>query len=586
MLHLYRSQKTTLSRYWLKCALLWAFCFWALPSYAQSPKVEVLGADEQQKTNILAWLGNLHEDCDLPLLRERSLLKRSSANVEKALQALGYYQADIGLKVVRQQDCWVLRVEVVANEPVTVTALDIQIMGEAAQDPTFAALIEQSPLQVGDSLRHDYYERLRNQLLGLLRDRGYFANQVLQQALLIDVAQRSAVVQLHVDSGQRFQFGAVVFEQEALRDHFLQKFVRFKQGDAYESQKLLELRQILSGSGYFTDVRVQPHWQPDELAVPITVSSQLRAKYVYTAGIGFATDTGPRLRMGLENRRVNSLGHRYNTGFEVSPIRSNIGFNYEIPIGDPNRERINLGSSATHEDIDDKLSDRYRLRAAYLREWQSGWIATHFLDWQAERFTIAGQRDKSYLLMPGYELTRIKADNPLYPRHGWKLNGMVRVAHEQMASSVSFAQFRGLAKWIFPTWQGRILTRIEGGATLADTVTELPTSVRFFAGGDSNVRGYAYQSLGPKNANGDVIGGRHLLAASVEYEFPFTEKWFGALFTDGGNAYDRLKDFKPVYANGIGVRWRSPIGPIRLDLAHPYSGSSRFRLHISMGMDL
>jgi translocation and assembly module TamA len=383
----------------------------------------------------------------------------------------------------------------------------------------------------------------------------------------------------------------VQFKQDVLDEAFLASFVTFSAGDAFDNRQVLSLRQSLSGSGYFADVRVQTGTPDDAtLTVPLEVIVNAKPQYVYSAGVGFATDTGPRLRLGIENRRSNRLGHRYGTELELSPIRSGIGGNYDIPLGDPNRERISFISSYSQEDLEDHSSERFRVGAAHLRELDSDWLVTRGLDFEREYFIVGEQKDRTDLVMPGLELTKVVADNPIYPQRGWRLNGKTRFAHENIASSVTFLQVRGNAKYVQPVWYGRLLMRLEAGATLVNELTELPSSVRFFAGGDSSIRGYAYQSLGPKedaiNNTGDVIGGRHLLVASIEYDIPFQENWSVAIFNDGGNAYDKLADFEPVYGRGAGIRWRSPIGPVRLDVAEPSDGSDNFRLHISMGMDL
>src|SRR5690606_4308455 len=144
------------------------------------------------------------------------------------------------------------------------------------------------------------------------------------------------------------------------------------------------------------------------------------------------------------------------------------------------------------------------------------------------------------------------------PQRGWHLGGKIRFAEENLLSSVTFVQLRGRARLIFPLPGGRLLTRADIGVTEADELIELPTSVRFFAGGDASVRGYAYESLGPTNSDGDVVGGRHLLTGSVEYDYRFLPSWSAAVFVDGGNAFDTLDGFEPVYGYGVGIRWRSP----------------------------
>ncbi|HAI23845.1 MAG TPA: outer membrane protein assembly factor, partial [Alcanivorax sp.] len=117
-------------------------------------------------------------------------------------------------------------------------------------------------------------------------------------------------------------------------------------------------------------------------------------------------------------------------------------------------------------------------------------------------------------------------------------------------------------------------------------VTELPASIRFFAGGDASVRGFAYESLGPLDNDGEVIGGRHLLVGSLEYDHPISEQWSLAVFTDAGNAFNNFDDYEIRHSAGFGVRWRSPLGPIRVDFARGIEEGREWRLHLSMGPDL
>lgn len=556
--------------------------------FAAEPRVSVSGATSEQTDNIAGYLGKPNEPCTLSGARERRYLRRAREEVNKALNALGFYHADIDLNIERDEECWQLKVAVIANDPVMLDEIDIQVSGEAESDPLFVERLKKLDVKKGDIMRHDRYEAAKRSLINLAAERGYFTSNLTRQELAIDVRNNKANIHLHLDSGKRFYFGATELIQDTLNEDFLRRYIHFKEGDPFDNQQLLSLRQSLSGSGYFSDVRVQAERDEadDDLHIPITITANPRPKYVYSAGIGFATDTGPRLRLGLENRRVNKRGHRYDAELELSPVRSGIGASYEIPLGDPNRERINFGTGFIREDVDDNLSERYRFRVAYLRELESGWIATKSIDFEREYFTVASQTDTTNLIMPGYELARIRSDDPVYPRKGWKLNGKIRFAAEELASSVSFVQLRGLAKWIFPLGKGRVISRVEAGYTFANDLIDLPSSVRFFAGGDSSIRGYAYQSLGPEDADGKVIGGRHFLTGTLEYDFPITQSWSLAVFTDAGNAYDKRRDFDPAYGHGGGVRWRSPIGPIRLDIAHPTDSNDTFRIHVSMGMDL
>ena len=565
----------------------WLLLLPAASALADSPGIRVEGVPAALRTNIEAHVDTGFEQCELPQWRQATVIRRARGSTREALQALGYYEAELNLSIEETADCWTLVISVDPGDPVRLRDIRVEITGEAERDPVFRRLRDNPGLEAGMALRHEDYERLKRTLVQQAGERGYFESELRTHRLDIDVAAGAADIHLHLDSGPRYRFGAVTFEQDMLSETLIQRFVRFEPGDPFEQRQLMNLRQALSGSGYFSDVRIQAqHEQAEDLRVPIAVQADDRPRHSFLAGIGYATDIGPRLRLGYENRRLNRHGHRYQADLETSPVRTGVGFNYEIPLADPARERVNLSADFRREDTDTALSKRYRLGAAHLRELESAWVLTRSLEFEREFFRVSDQRDRTDLIMPGVELGRARSNDPLYPTRGWRLNGKVRGAHEDLGSSLSMLQFRGQGKGILPLLGGRILSRLDYGTTSADEVVTLPSSIRFFAGGDHSVRGYGYQRLGPEDDDGNVIGGRHLLVGSVEYDYRILRQWSLAVFVDGGNAFDDYEEYEPAYGYGAGVRWHSPIGPIRLDVARPDDRRDPFRIHISMGMDL
>jgi translocation and assembly module TamA len=188
--------------------------------------------------------------------------------------------------------------------------------------------------------------------------------------------------------------------------------------------------------------------------------------------------------------------------------------------------------------------------------------------------------------MPGMNWTRTVADDRLYPRKGYRLSFLTRGALQQVVSDTSFLQLIGSGKGVLQfTDDWRAISRVNAGVSIMNDFDELPASVRFFAGGDSSIRGYAYKSLGPKE-DGDVVGGKNLLVGSLELERRLTAKWGVSAFVDSGNAFDRFH-VDPKTGAGVGVRWRSPVGPVRLYLAHPFAKHGElFRVHFVMGPEL
>jgi translocation and assembly module TamA len=204
-----------------------------------------------------------------------------------------------------------------------------------------------------------------------------------------------------------------------------------------------------------------------------------------------------------------------------------------------------------------------------------------------EDFEVAGQIGRSRLLMPGMNWVRIEADNNIRPARGSRLELDVRGANDTLGSDTTFLQVIAKGKWIWsPTMRSRVLLRGDAGVTDEHSFDELPPSVRFFAGGDNSVRGYDFKELGPVDAAGKVVGGSSLAVASIEYEHSVRERWSIAAFVDSGNAFEG-SEFETKTGIGMGTRWQSPLGPIRLDLAHPlHDPDTNWRLHISLGPDL
>ncbi|EHQ52374.1 outer membrane protein, OMP85 family [Ectothiorhodospira sp. PHS-1] len=551
------------------------------------PRIRISDVGDEITDNIRAHLGLAREGCDLPEWRERPLLRAADREIRTALRALGYYEPRFSLDFRRDEACWSLGVELEPGPPVRVRNLDIRIIGEAEQDPTFTDLIQSPPIRPGDRLRHDRYEQIKSNLNRQAATRGYLDARITTSQMRVDVREQAADLVVHLESGPRHFLGPVTLEQDTFHDRLVRRFITFEPGDIYDSRRLINLQQAFIDSGYFSEVRVEPRpEEAEDLKVPIHVTLTPRNQWSYLAGIGASTDKGPRIRLGVENHRANRAGHRYNAELEVSPVNTQVGIGYEIPLGDPARERINLTAGYQSENTDTSESDIYSLGIAHLRQLPSGWIQTRSLTFEREDYEVADVRDSTTLLMPGFQMSRVQADHPIFPRQGWRLNFSLRGASEDLLSSISFAQATGRARYIMPLGEGRLLLRADAGTTAVQDFAKLPASLRFFAGGDNSVRGYGYQKLGPTNDDGDIIGGRHMASGSIEMDYPFAEQWSVAVFADGGNAFNDLNEWNARYGIGAGVRWRSPIGPIRVDIAHPIDGDDNFRLHLTMGMDL
>jgi translocation and assembly module TamA len=312
-------------------------------------------------------------------------------------------------------------------------------------------------------------------------------------------------------------------------------------------------------------------------------------RHAWRAGVGYSTDTQWRISLGYDNRYLNPEGHRLESELRAGPVESGLKVDYLVPGADPHIDNYSVGARLLHEENDGRTSDSASLIGRHVQK-GGPWTQTRFVELLHERSEVGDSVSWDTLVMPGIAFDRVHTDDLLLPEKGYRVNLELRGAHDDLLSTVTLLQFRAAVKGLyrFPG-AGRLIARAQLGMTLGDEVTDLPVSLRFFAGGDKSVRGYAYESLGPVDNNGDVIGGRQLFTAGLEYEHPVRgDDWWLAGFVDVGNAFDDLdKDVDLKRGYGVGVRWISPIGRIRLDVGFPEDDpSNEWRIHFALGTEL
>lgn len=565
---------------------LWITLCTATASAAPAPTVKFSGVEGELQTNLQTALSLSREPCDAPNWRVRRLFQRADDELDQAARALGYYRIQVEKQLEIQPDCWRASFAVTPGQPVHLERVDIQITGAAEDDPAFIKLRQETPVQPGSQLHHGRYEALKTRIESLAAERGYFDGRFTRRELQVDPAAAQANVILHYQAGQRYRIGNLVMEQQTYAPELLARYLKIEPGEPYDAGTVTQTHRALADSGYFERVAVKPDYQgATDGRIDIHVELEPIKETAYRIGIGAATDTGPRLSLAYDRRRINRYGHRLQSKLTLSGVDSSLGVEYLIPMQRPHIDQLSIRGGYRELDTDTTTSDTTTLGLRTLGK-RGDWSETRYLDWISEESRIGDDITSATLLVPGVSWARTEADHRMRPRQGSRLSLELRGAHESLFSDASFVQLLASGKWIRPLGRGRLLLRTDTGLSLAPEFSELPASYRFFAGGDQSVRGYGYQSLGPENASGDVIGGRYLLTGSLEYEYPLQGDWSAALFMDAGNAFDSWSDGLKRSV-GIGLRWRSPVGPIRLDLAIPDDTSrDSFRIHFSMGPDL
>ncbi len=549
--------------------------------------VQVDGVAGELRTNVLARLtifqrrNEQHSETGL-----RRLHGAAEEEIRAALEPFGYYDPDVGSELIETDGTWEAYYRIDPGPVVRVTEVDVRVTGPGSEDDSFRDAVQAFPLREGSALRHDVYEQGRMSLEGVADRRGYFDARFTRREVPVDVATNSARILLHLETGDRYRFGPVRFEQEGFSPELLESYIPFRRGEPFQNSLLLDLQNGLTSTDFFRSVNVDVReGEAENLEVPIVVTLQPRPRTRYDVGAGYGTDTGPRGTLGWELRRLNQYGHRLFGEVQGSFVRRTATLRYTIPYGGQGNE---IAVTAGFRD-DDPATHRdrtYLLGGSVTRD-RWGWRESLYINVLRAEFSVAGLRGISTVVLPGAEWNRTRSDNPIYPSRGHRLSLELRGSDSALGSDVSFLQSTVRAKVIRPAGaSGRVLARAELGGSVIDDFSQLPATIRYFAGGDRSIRGFGYRSIGPRDEDGNPIGGRHLVTGSLEYEHLFGSQWGMAVFYDAGNAMTRIDD-RLEQGAGIGGRWVSPIGLVRLDLAAAVSRSGLpLRLHVMFGPDL
>lgn len=565
-------------------------CLLLLPvsAFALEVKVEIQGLNRELESNARAFLSIEQEKGRAGLTESRLRLLHDKApdEIRQALQPFGYFDAKIVSALRKADNGFTAQYKVEPGPPVKLNEVDYQVIGEGADDDKLTHVF---PLAVGDALDLSRYEKAKQALLSQAFGLGYLDAQYSEHVVRVDRDGYSASIILHLQTGMRFRFGEIRFKQDVMDPDFLARYLSFGSGDPYSHEKLLDLQSKLTDSEYFSQVEIDSRRdQAEGDTIPVDVLLKPNKRNRYRIGLGFATDTGPRVTLDWKKRRIGREGHRIRSELRLSKPESSLSSEYTIPLERPTVDYISFGASINYFDAETNKGNRALLNASHSIGLERGWRRTLSLDYLYEDFEIGAQKDNARLLVPGVTLSRIKSSGGDYIRKGMRLEFRLEGASDALLSSTSYVQLFTKDKFIHSLnddW--RVLARVELGATWADDLTKLPPSKRFYAGGDNSVRGFDFEAIGPRDAVGEVIGGRYLAVGSLELERHIAGKWSAAVFVDGGNAYDPDFHSEAALGAGFGVRWRSPVGPVRFDLASGrYIDDTTLRLHVVLGPEL
>lgn len=564
-------------------------------------RVELAGIDDPLEANVRVFLDIaeletgwterfLPTGADQTSVKIADIRRRHRAAPEQIRQALmpfGYYRPDISGTLEHEDAVYTARYRIDPGEPTRLRQVNVRVLGEGADFPAVQDALAGAELSPGDRLRHSRYEQAKAALFDAAYDGGYLDAAWQSSAIRVAPDRSYADVDLVLDTGPRFYFGETRIDQQVVSERLMNGLVQIEEGAPYDVTALLDLQRTLNETGYFRHIEIDaPREAADaQQRVPVVVRADAADSQRYSVGVGYGTDTGPRAKLGVLFRRINARGHRMRADLQVSAIEQAVGLRYEIPIRNYAEDVLAFWATARREEIGDADTDRVSIGASQIVDWL-GFRRRLYVQADREQFSFGdGPTQETDLVYPGLTLNREAADDVQFPRRGYSIRADLRAGFEDLLSDVSFSRLELAlnAVWGFLP-RTRLLLRGEAGVLWTDEFSRLPPSQRFFAGGDRSIRGYPYREVGPEDGAGNVVGGERLLAGSVELERLLYGDFGAALFVDAGDAFDSEPDIK--VGAGAGLRWRSPIGMVRFDVAHPFDSDDDYRIHLTLGADL
>lgn len=308
-------------------------------------------------------------------------------------------------------------------------------------------------------------------------------------------------------------------------------------------------------------------------------------------GIGWASDVGPRLQLGWTKPWINNRGHSFRTNLYVSAPKQTLEATYKMPLlKNPLNYYYEYSAGLENENKNDTESFASSLSAIRYWNHEAGWQHSLGLRVRYDSFIQANVKDKTLLVFPTASVRRTRLQGGLFPTWGDTQKLTVDLGRTWWLSDVNFLKMQGSSLWVRTYLQHhRIVTRLELGWLHTKNIERIPPALRFFAGGDRSIRGYGYKKIAPKNNAGKLVGGSRLLTGSFEYQYQVYPDWWLATFADTGLAANQFTTKELRYGAGMGVRWASPVGAIKFDIATPVrdkDNSKNIQFYIGLGAEL
>jgi translocation and assembly module TamA len=532
------------------CQLLFLAGCLQLLGAKNAPNYQINGVKGDVLLNVQSRLNELYEQ--KPIHQEPPAVLQEQ--ISKAMSPYGYFRASIAIAYTGSG----VLIDIHPGPQMRIASLRIDVTGDGKHNQDLLKTLHELPIHAGDPFNNKLYNEAKDNLFSSAEHQGFLHATFQTSEVHINLDSYRADIILVFNTGPQFYFGQLHFDPTYISPELLHRYVPFKMGEAYSTDKLLAFNNNLSASGYFKSVVVKPQIK-DNRDVPIYVHMQRAHRINYSYSVGYGTDTGPRGRVGMHVTPVNRWGHKFNAIAQGSMKENALLAQYLIPGRNPVTDKYNINGSLANLNYSSGYSN------SALVSFGQQHIVNNFqraisINGLHERYHYTDEpRNTKSLVFPKANLTWRNVSDPLFSPTGYNFSFSALAANKAFLSEVNMTQAILDAKaaiMVEPLRTRFYFHGIQGGTQIKE-INNLPLSIAMLLGGSENLKGYGYDSIGP---------GRILSFVGVEVQKETFKKWYVVGSYDTGDVYNpSFRNFK--HDVGLGLMWVSPIGPIKVGVA-------------------
>ena len=543
------------------------------------------------KTNILLYLN------ELPVIskqRARLYSREIIEKIQQASHAYGYYHTKVELEYPKKDDEKDLQIKVKVDlgKPLFVRNCDISVIGDGAEYLSFSKIIKSSGIRSYSILDHGKYKKLKEDLKTRALELGLFDAKFSISRIIVYEEQNAADIEILFDTGSRYMFGSLEANDET-KELMKPSSPLFKlyEGTNFSSKAVNDYISAMSQTNYYRSIDIRPLAEKKQNnKVPVYIDLQRQTNNLFRVGAGYSTDENFRGILGWDKPLINEKGHSFSSFIRASSVKIDAQAVYKIPRTDPNLDYYYIKLAQTHTDYNDTLSDLSHASIHYVAKKTGSIIRDYYLSAEYEDYKQGIDKDYVVSVMPGILLSKRSSTGGLVPKTGYSISLDTKFS-SKIVSDYNFVHSELNIKGVFSLFESRnrILYRFTQGGNFGSDAIKAPASLRFFAGGDQNLRGFSYKSQSNREA-GLLSGSRYITSGSVEYNFPIPfENMLGAVFLDSAVYTNDYKEIKPLYGPGIGLRYTTSYGVLKVDVAYGIDNhrkENNLKLHLTFGPEL